>query len=83
MRVPDPIPLDMDPEDIWTSVGGAWGFEFDMPPINQGRTISPVSSASKGGVTITLEELGVVPSGTVVRLAVEGLPEIPADSTDG
>lgn len=77
VRAPDPIPLDMDPREIWTSVGGAWSFEFDMPPITWGQTVSPVASASAGGVTIDLKELGVVPSGTVVRLAVEGLPEVP------
>jgi hypothetical protein len=83
VRSPDPIPSDRDPERNWTSVGGAWTFEFDMPQITQGRTISPVANASKGGVTISLEELGVVPSGTVVRLAVDGLPGLPADSADG
>ncbi len=31
VRAPDPIPSDLDPERIWTSVGGAWSFEFDMP----------------------------------------------------
>lgn len=77
VRTPDPIPFDLDPEEIWTSVGGAWSFEFDMPPITQGQTISPVASASESGVTIDLKELGVVPSGTAVRLAVEGLPEVP------
>jgi hypothetical protein len=77
VRSPDPIPLDLDPDQIWTSVGGAWSFEFDMPPTTQGRAISPAATASSGGVTIELEELGVVPSGTVVRLAVEGLPEVP------
>ena len=51
-----------------------------MPPITEGQTTSPVANASAGGVTIDLVELGVVPSGTVVRLAVEGLPEMPADA---
>jgi hypothetical protein len=77
VRSPDPIPLDLDPAEIWTSVGGAWSFEFDMPPITQGRAIFPEATASSGGVTIRLEELGLVPSGTLVRLAVEGLPEVP------
>ena len=77
VRAPDPISLDLDPEEIWTSVGGAWSFEFDMPPITQGQTISPVATAGSDGVTVALEELGVVPSGTAVRLAVEGLPEVP------
>ena len=76
-RSPDPIPFDLDPEQIWTSIGGAWSFEFDMPPITQGHAISPVASASASGVTINLDELGVVPSGTVVRLTVDGLPEVP------
>lgn len=83
VRSPEPMPLDLAPERIWTSVGGTWSFEFDMPSITQGHAISPVANASKGGVTISLEELGVVPSGIVVRLAIEGLPEIPADSAEG
>jgi hypothetical protein len=82
VRAPEPID-DLDPEQIWTSVGGAWSFEFDMPPITQGRTISPVATATANGVTIDLKELGVVPSGIVVRLAVDGLPELPADSAEG
>ncbi len=52
VRAPDPIPSDPDPDRIWTSVSGAWSFEFDMPPITQGQTISPVASASSDGVTI-------------------------------
>jgi hypothetical protein len=83
VRKPDPIPSDLDPEQIFTSVGGAWSFEFDMPPITPGRAISPVATASSDGVTIELAELGVVPSGTVVRLAVEGLPELPAANVEG
>jgi hypothetical protein len=51
-----------------------------MPPITKGRAVSPAATASSHGVTIKLEELGVVPSGTVVRLAVEGLPEVPASA---
>lgn len=83
VRSPDPIPSVMDPERIWTSVGGAWTFELDVPPITLGESISPAANASASGVTITLEEIGVVPSGTVVRLAVDGLPELPADSAEG
>ena len=52
-------------------------------PITRGEAISPAANASASGVTIDLKELGVVPSGTVVRLAVEGLPELPAGSADG
>jgi hypothetical protein len=77
VRAPDALVPDLEAERIWTSVGGAWSFEFDMPPINKGRSVSPVANASKGGVTISLAELAVVPSGTVVRLAVEGLPDVP------
>lgn len=83
VRAPDALVPALQPERIWTSVGGAWSFEFDMPPITQGETISPVATASSKGVTIELAELGVVPSGTVVRLAVEGLPEGPAESLYG
>lgn len=83
VRSPDPIPTDLDPEQIWTSVGGTWSFEFDMPPITLGHAISPAAIASLHGVTIELEELGVVPSGTVVRVAVDGLPEVPPGSVDG
>lgn len=77
VRSPEPIPRDLDPERIWTSVSGAWSFEVDVP-ITRGQAIAPAASASAGGVTIALKELGVVPSGTVVRLAVEGLPEFAA-----
>jgi hypothetical protein len=77
VRAPDSLVPALQPERIWTSVGGDWSFEFDMPPITQGETISPVATAASKGVTIELAELGVVPSGTVVRLAVEGLPVVP------
>ena len=82
VRSPDPIPSDLDPERIWTSVGGAWSFDLDVP-ITRGQAISPAATATAKGVTIDLEELAVVPSGTVVRLAVDGLPELPADSAEG
>jgi hypothetical protein len=81
-RSPDPIPSDLDPERIWTSVDGDWSFELDVP-ITRGQAISPAANARASGVTISLEELGMVPSGTVVRLAVEGLPEMPAGSVSG
>jgi hypothetical protein len=77
VRSPEPIPSDPDPERIWTSVDGDWSFELDVP-ITRGRAISPAANAKASGVTINMEELGVVPSGTVIRLAVEGLPESPA-----
>jgi hypothetical protein len=82
VRWPDPIPSDLDPERIWTSVGGAWTFDLDVP-ITRGQAISPAATATANGVTINLKELGMVPSGTVVRLAVDGLPEIPADRAEG
>jgi hypothetical protein len=75
VRLPEPIPAGLEAERIWTSVGGAWTFEVDVP-ITRGQAISPSADASAGGITIDLEELGVVPSGTVVRLAVEGLPAV-------
>lgn len=82
VRSPDPIPSGLDPERIWTSVDGAWSFELDVP-ITQGQAISPAANASASGVTIDLKELAVVPSGTLVRLAVEGLPEMPDGSGSG
>jgi len=83
VRAPDPMPRDLDPERIRTRVGGEWTFELDVPPFTLGESVSPSANASASGVTIALEELGVVPSGTVVRLAVEGLGEMPAGSADG
>ena len=77
VRSPDPIPHDLDPERIWTTIGGAWTFELDVP-FTRGQAVAPTANASASGVKIALEELGVVPSGTVVRFAVEGLPEMPA-----
>ncbi|MEW5990766.1 MAG: hypothetical protein AB1736_05385 [Chloroflexota bacterium] len=77
VRLPEPIPEGLDPEQIWTSVGGAWSFELGVP-ITVGQAVSPAAEPAGGsGITIDLKELGVVPSGTVVRLAVEGLPDVP------
>ena len=82
VRAPEPIPVGLGPERIWTSVSGAWGnFQVNVP-VTQGHSISPVASATTSDVTINLEELGVVPSGTVVRLAVKGLPEAPGGSVN-
>lgn len=82
--VRSPDPSELDPARIWTTVAGAWTFEVDVPPpFTVGESVSPVANASANGVTIDLKELGVVPSGTVVRLAVDGLPELPADSAEG
>jgi hypothetical protein len=81
--VRSPDPMELDPERIWTRVGGEWTFELDVPPFTLGESVSPSATASASGVEVALEELGVVPSGTVVRLAVEGLAELPAGSADG
>ena len=88
VRVPEPVPSGLDPQRIWTSVSGDWSFDVNVPITQGGRTISPAASATAksataNGVTINLEELGVVPSGTVVRFAVEGLPMPPAGSMSG
>jgi hypothetical protein len=83
LLVRSPDPMEMDPERIWTSVGGEWTFELDVPPFTLGESVSPSAHASASGVTIALEELAVVPSGTVVRFAVDGLPQMPAGSGDG
>jgi hypothetical protein len=80
VRSPEPLPIDPDPEQIFASVGGEWSFEIDMPPIAEGHAVSPIASASAEGVTITLEELRVVPSGAAVRIAVEGLPDVPGSA---
>ncbi|HEY3544584.1 MAG TPA: DUF4179 domain-containing protein [Propionicimonas sp.] len=83
VRAPEPVPSEPDPAQIWTSVSGAWDFELSVPITPGGLGISPAASSSANGVTINLEELAVVPSGTVVRFAVEGLPEPPAESLYG
>jgi hypothetical protein len=82
VRSPEPIPRELDPERIWSSVAGAWTFEVDVP-ITQGHAIQPGVRTTVGGVTVTLEELGMVPSGTVARLAVHGLPAMPVGSDRG
>lgn len=80
VRLPEPISTTLDAEQIWRSVSGSWSFEIQVP-VTSGQTMSPaVEPASGSGVTIEVEELGLVPSGTVVRLAVAGLPEGPAGS---
>ena len=83
VRSPEPVPSDPDPESIWTTVGGQWTFDLEVPFTEGESAVAPAATATAGGVTIALEEIGVVPSGTVVRLAVEGLPEMPAGSADG
>ena len=63
VRSPEPLELPLDPERIWTSVAGEWTFDVDVPVTAGGRTIEPAVSASQGGVTVTWEELELVPSG--------------------
>jgi hypothetical protein len=96
-RNPGPIPDGIDGELVWNQVAGPWRFHVAVP-ITHGWAISPPSASATGsgtrcsgpatcsgltGVTIDLKELGVVPSGTLVRLAVRGLPEMPAGSVRG
>ncbi len=83
VRAPEPLELPLDPERIWTSVAGEWTFDVDVPVTAGGHTIEPGVSVSKGGVTVTWEELELVPSGPVARLTVRGLPELPAGSAEG
>lgn len=73
VRTSEPV-IDLDPKEIWTSVGGAWTLNVEVPPITEGRSVAPVASVSAEGVSVSMDELAVVPSGTVVRLAIEGLP---------
>ncbi len=49
VRSPEPLPIDPDPDQIFASVGGAWSFEFDMPPITQGQAVSPVARRQIAG----------------------------------
>lgn len=83
VRAAEPLELTLDPERIWTSVAGEWTFDVDVPVTAGGPAIEPAVSASHGGVTITWEELELVPSGPIARLTVRGLPDLPADSADG
>lgn len=83
VRLPEPIDSLRDPSRIWTSVDGVWTFDVDVPVTAVVRTIEPAVSASEGGVTVTLRELELVPSGVVARLAVRGLPALPAGSDWG
>lgn len=83
VRSPEPIPRELDPERIWRSVEGTWSFQLSVPFTQAGRTISPAATASARDVTVELRDLGVVPSGTMVRLAVEGLPEVSAGDLYG
>jgi hypothetical protein len=79
-RIPDPLPSGIDPTQMFESVSGKWAFQVEVPVTQGGLSISPAASASSSGVTISLVELAAVPSGTVVRLSVKGLPEMPAGS---
>jgi hypothetical protein len=82
VRTSQPV-VGLDPEQIWTSVGGAWTLEVDVPPITEGTSVAPVATANTAGVSIAMEELAVVPSGTVVRLAIDGLPGATAGDVYG
>ena len=83
VRAPEPVLSGLDPQRIWTSVSGDWSFELNVPVTQDGQTVSPTASATANGVSINLEEVGLVPSGTVVRFAVDGLPKPPAGSMSG
>lgn len=83
VRVPEPLESPLDPERIWTSVAGEWAFDIDVPVLAESQSVEPAVSASHGGVTVTWEELELVPSGPIARLSVRGLPELPAGSADG
>lgn len=83
VRSPEPLDALLDPDRIWTSVVGEWTFDVDVPVNAGGRTIEPAISATNGGVTITWQELELVPSGAVARLVVSGLPDLPAGTDWG
>lgn len=83
VRAPEPLASLVDPNRIWTTVEGEWTFDVDVPVTPGSEAIAPAVSASHGGVTVTWEELELVPSGPIARLTVRGLPELPADAADG
>lgn len=83
VRAPEPLASPVDPNRIWTTVEGEWTFDVDVPVTPASQAIAPAVSDSHGGVTVTWEELELVPSGPIARLTVRGLPELPADATDG
>lgn len=83
VRAPEPLPPGLDPERVWTSVTGSWTFQIEMPSLQEGQSVAPFASATSQDVTIALEELAVVPSGIVVRLAIEGLPKLRPGMMEG
>lgn len=82
VRAPEPVDLD-DPDHIWTSVGGDWTFDVVVPVTAGVQTLEPEVTATKGDVTVSWQELELVPSGPIARLSVNGLPELPAGSAEG
>lgn len=62
-----------DPDRIWTSVAGAWSFEFDLEFLGS-RTVQPAVSATVGEITVSMQELTVTPATTIVALTFAGLP---------
>ena len=82
VRTSEPV-VDLAPEQIWTSVGGEWTLDVDVPPITEGTSVAPVATTSNKGISISMDELAVVPSGTVIRLAIDGLPESTAGDAYG
>ena len=83
VRAPEPLALPLEPERIWTSVGGDWALDVEVPVSAGLDVLEPAVSASHDGVTITWESLELVPSGPIARLTVRGLPELPAGSAHG
>lgn len=83
VRAPEPLELPLDGDRIWTTVEGEWTFDVDVPVTAGTDKVAPGVSDSHGGVTVTWEELELVPSGSVARLTVRGLPELPADEAAG
>ena len=81
VRAPAPLIPDLDAHDIWTTVAGDWTFDVAVPVVHAGRVIEPVASVTVDGITVTMREIGLMPSGPFARIVVQGLPE-PAAGAD-
>lgn len=83
VRASEPLASPVDPDHIWATVEGEWTFDVEVPVTPASQAIAPAVSDSHGGVTVTWQELELVPAGPVARLTVRGLPELPEDAADG
>lgn len=68
------LPGGLSMGDPWGSAAGPWRFEFDLA-IAPGTRLSPASTATVDGVTVTLGSVLVAPTTVRLQFRCDGLPD--------